>query len=66
MALRRDLCYKESNLIEKEALWILCENNGIFAGKLHEIEGQYGRIAAEAKHCRLPFSRGFRAGGCAA
>ena len=22
----------------------MCENNGIFAGKLHEIEGQYGRI----------------------
>ena len=27
----------------------MCENNGIFAGKLHEIEGQYGRILSRLR-----------------
>ena len=49
MALRRDPCYKESNLIEKEALWILCTNNGIFEGKIHEMEGQYGQILSRLR-----------------
>ena len=49
MALCRDPCYKQGDLIKKEALWILCENNGIFAGKLHEIEGQYGRILSRLR-----------------
>ena len=27
----------------------MCENNGIFAGKLHEIEGQYGWILSRLR-----------------